>query len=273
MTDHAARVDRLKDALERPTARYPLRRHKDDNYWDEVAVYADHVVLRGTTVPRYKTSGLSGDEWRISAKLVVTVSNQPVVERGFRDLNTLMTHAPGFIWACHDLNGWVDTVADSVKIVAKRKGVTLCELFGAVDGFYRVGVRKFHTFGDAAMGLLWHVVVANEQSTDWHHLSDAEERARCQQVGCAEPPVNVYRLKKLMDGSGRRCFFEPEYDFVGQYTWYCARHSRRGDCGFEDTDANLELVEGSGVAREHEGDESPSVLGGVVEVKLPPRDG
>jgi hypothetical protein len=271
MTDHAARVDRLKDALERPSSKYPLRRHRDDNYWDEVVVSADHVVLRGTTVPRYKTSGLSGDEWRISAKLVVTVSDQPVVERGFRDLNTLMTHAPGFIWACPAMHGWLDTVADLVTIVVKRKGVTLCTLDDAVAMDDRGYARSFHTFGDAVMGLSWHVVVANEQSTDWHHLSDAEERARCQQVGCAEPPVNVYRLKKLMDGSGRRCFFEPEYDFVGQYTWYCARHSRRGDCGFEDADANLELVDGSGVAREHEGDESPSAFGGVVEVKLPER--
>ena len=68
MTD---RTERLKEALEKPLAKLPLRRHHDDNYWDEIIVYGGQVTLHGTTVYRYKTSGLSGDEWRTSARLVV----------------------------------------------------------------------------------------------------------------------------------------------------------------------------------------------------------
>ena len=36
------------------------RNHHDDEWYDEIRV---------TTVPRFKTSGLSGDEWRRSAKV------------------------------------------------------------------------------------------------------------------------------------------------------------------------------------------------------------
>ena len=35
-----------------------LKRHRDDELFDEIRI---------TTIPRYKTSGLSGDEWRTSA--------------------------------------------------------------------------------------------------------------------------------------------------------------------------------------------------------------
>jgi len=44
---------------------------------------------------------------------------------------------------------------------------------------------------------------------------------------------------------------------------------RCGDCGFEDADANLELVEGNGVARQHAADESPSALAAPIHVTLP----
>lgn len=254
MTD---RMERLKEALEKPLAKMPLRRHHDDNYWDEIIVYGGQVTLHGTTVYRYKTSGLSGDEWRTRAQLVVKQAGAVVVEFDFRDLNTLMTHAPGFLYAESRLNFLVGPT----KLVVKRKGVTLCE-------------RDFPNFGVAAMGMLWHVVTADEgmRGVEWHHLTDEQERERCQQVGCAEPPVNTYRLKKLMEGQDRRCFLEPQYDFTGRYVWYCGRHTTRGDCGFEDADSNMELVEGSGYASARAEDESPSVLGGVVAVKLPESD-
>lgn len=259
MTDRIAQASKtIKDALERPPTQLPLRRHRDDNYWDEVTVLADDVVLHGGVVPRFKTSGLSGNEWRTRAQLVVGVFGESVVDRSFRDLNTLLTHAPGFIYADRGLRSKLDSVPErGVSLIVKRKSITLFES------------DDFRTFGDAVMGMFWSLVVASEQSSVWHNLTNDEELARCQQVGCAERPVNTYRLKKLMEGQDRRCFLEPAYDFVGQYVWYCARHTLRGDCGFEDADSNLELVSGNGVARAREEDESPSVLGGVVEVKLP----
>jgi hypothetical protein len=258
MTDPVQAVQRigetLKAAMEKGPAKYPLRRHHDDKYWDEVVILAGQIVLRGSVVPRYKTSGMSGDEWRISTQLVVKLAGTVIVERGFHDMNGLMTHAPGFIYAERRLFD----VPGEAKLVVKRKRIVLCE-------------RLFPSFGEAAMGIFWHVITANEGTRDvkWNHLSDVEERGLCQQVGCAEPPVNLYRLKKLMYGNSRRCFLEPEYDFEDRFVWYCARHTTRGDCGFEDAAENMELVEGHGVPRTHEEDESPSVLGGVVEVTLP----
>jgi hypothetical protein len=260
MTDIGKAVERIGQTLKaefgkKPPKR-PLRRHRDDNYWDEIVILSGQVVLHGFIVPRYKTSGLSGDEWRISARLVVKYTGNPVIERSFHRMNDLLKYAPGFIYSERErlLQG-----AEATTLVAKRKRIDLCEL-------------TFNSFGDAAMGMAWHLVTANEGTAGvkWHHLTDEEERARCQQVGCAEPPVNVYHLKKLLYGDHPPdTFFAPKYDFEGQYVWYCARHTTRGDCGFEDADNNLELVEGDGTSVQRGSDESPSILGGVTEVEMP----
>jgi hypothetical protein len=244
----------LKTHFEKKPDKMPLRRHHDDNYWDEIIILAGPIVLRGSIVPRYKTSGLSGDEWRISARLVVKLHGKEVLEQGFHRMNDLLTHAPGFIWA----NGNLLSIPSQAKLVCKRKGVMLFE-------------RDFPTFGDAAMPMFWHVITANEgtKGVKWHHLSDEEERARCQQVGCAEPPKNFYRLKKLQVSRSEGLMVEPKYDFEGQYTWYCSRHTERGDCGLEDADDNLELVQGSGVAVTRDVDESPSMLGGIINIGKP----
>jgi hypothetical protein len=44
--------------------------------------------VRITTVPRYKQSGLSGDEWRISAKVELLRKGRVIVEKGFRNIET-----------------------------------------------------------------------------------------------------------------------------------------------------------------------------------------
>jgi len=261
------RVERIGQTLKTAMGQrdaMPLRRHRDDDYWDEVAIDAGTVHLRAFVVPRYKTSGLSGDEWRISAILEVKRDGHdgPLVRQSFGRMHRdLAAYGPHFIYqraAC--LLGKPNAV-----LVAKRKGVILTE-------------RKFRTFGDAAMGMGWHIVTANEGEKDvpWHHLTSEEERARCQQVGCSAPPVNVYRLKKILYGDHPPdTFLVPKYDFEGQYVWYCARHTTRGNCGYEDADANLELVQGNGVPRSHADDESPSGFGGVIDVTSPeePTDG
>jgi hypothetical protein len=258
---HAKIGQTLKTAMETPRGKLPLRRHHDDDYWDCITVQARDVSLRATIVPRYKTSGLSGDEWRISARLQVFAGQAGqalVLERTFHRMRRLTEHAPVFLWReARTLLGVPDAT-----LVATRKGVVLT-------------TRAFPTFGEAALGMGWHIVTANEgeDGVEWHHLSDEEERAHCQQVGCSDPPVNVYHLKKLLYGDHPPdTFYAPKYDFEGQYVWYCARHTTRGDCGFEDADKNLELVQGSGVARQHAADESPSAFGGTIEVTLPPKE-
>ena len=259
MTDRTAQIAKIGETLKTSFGKkdkWPLRRHRDDWYSDRVEVNAGYVALLATVIPRYKTSGLSGDEWRVSSRIQVATGTGAgahiVLERGFNSMRGLAEYSPVFLWReCRTLLGVRDAT-----LTALRKGHVLTE-------------RKFPTFGEAALGIGWHIVTANEGEKDvaWHHLSDEEERSHCQQVGCSDPPVNVYHLKKILHGDNPPdTFYAPKYDFEGQYVWYCARHTTRGDCGFEDADANLELVQGAGLARQVASDESPSVMGGVIEI-------
>jgi len=217
------------------------RRHHDDDYFDGFTIHAQGgVELRAFMVPRYKTSGLSGDEWRVHAQLNV---NAGQVSRGFSSMKGLMANASHFIWTgARDLLDIPDAL-----LVGRRKGI---ELFR----------QAFPIFGDAAFGFGWHATIASEGTRDvpWHHLTDDEERAVCQQVGCDAKPINVYRIKTftLRDGTGQHA---PK-QYEAQHTWFCSRHTQRGDCGIEDCDTNLVLESGNGIPVIHETDESPSGL-------------
>lgn len=232
----------------------PLRRHKDDDYVDRVEIQSTSgSQLVGYVVPRYKTSGLSGDEWRVSSQMEVRLhpNSKPIFTRGFGRMDGLQAYAGLFV-----LRETLQCMSSpSAKLTAYRKGHALM-------------TETFSTFGEAVVGMKWHIVTANEgrRGVEWHHLSDEEEAQHCQQVGCAELPVNVFRFKKLFYGNGdaERTFLPPKYDFEGQWAWYCARHTQRGDCGYEDADKNMELVEGPGINKPRAGDFSqsgPVILG------------
>src|SRR5271154_1321824 len=114
----------------------PLRRHHDDDYCDEILIEASGVHLRAFIVPRYKTSGLSGDEWRISAKLVVTHLGSEVLATGFNRMRDLEQYASHCLWKeCRLLLGHKDAV-----LRVYRKGNMLFR-------------EEFPTFGAAAMGM------------------------------------------------------------------------------------------------------------------------
>lgn len=49
--------------------------------------------VRFVTVPRYKTSGLSGDEWRISAKIQYMKKGVVVYERSCRNIDSALRYA------------------------------------------------------------------------------------------------------------------------------------------------------------------------------------
>lgn len=53
------------------------KRLSDDHWWDEVRI---------VTIPRYKMSGLSGDEWRVSARLQILRKGVIFHERSFSKL-------------------------------------------------------------------------------------------------------------------------------------------------------------------------------------------
>ena len=228
--------------------RRPLRRHRDDDYVDRVEVQASSgSQLVGYVVPRYKTSGLSGDEWRVHAEMEIRLhpKSEPIFTRGFGGMDWLQTFAGLFVLR----EAPQCMTSPQAKLTAYRKGHVLM-------------TETFPTFAEAVVGMRWHIVTCNEgNKVPWHHVSDADEAQHCQQVGCSDPPVNTFRLKKILYGDHPPdTFMVPKYDFEGQFVWYCARHTRRGDCGYEDADKNLELVEGPGIAKPHARDFSESGL-------------
>lgn len=166
-------------------------RHEDDKGCDEVSI---------CTIPRYKTSGLSGDEWRVSALLQFKRKGEVIAERSFRDVETALAFAPGLL---------IETLEDASVVIKEQ-----------------------------------------------HEL--------CFQPGCAEPATTEYRLKHRYNADGR---IIERYDGRDLRRRFCARHSRRGDCGLEDADRNYELVSGHPAMPVQSADESPSVFGGVIDLR------
>lgn len=63
------------------------KRHPDFEAFDSVTI---------DVVPRYKTSGLSGDEWRVAAVIRLWFKGEPVAERGYRDIESALKFLPAF---------------------------------------------------------------------------------------------------------------------------------------------------------------------------------
>lgn len=205
----------------------PLRRHHDDDYWDRITVRAaTGATFTAFIRPRYKMSGLSGDEWRISAVVEIRrhPHDEPVIGRAYHRMRSLLEYVGYFVY----LNAPELLASPAAVLTVERKGHVLMS-------------EERPTFGDAIIGLGWHIVSANEgrDGVEWHHLTDEQERGCCQQVGCSKPPVVTYKIKMLQVAPSESVMIEPPYDFVGQFAWYCSEHRERGDCGLEDCDSNL----------------------------------
>lgn len=211
----------------------PLRRHADDDYVDQIRIHAKTgESLDAHMVPRFKTSDLSGDEWRVSAILVVQNSDGDETTRAFHRMKDLECHA-----AYHALANMPSCFDGGVShLTAFRKGRVLFS-------------EQRPSFMDAVIGLSWHVITANEgrDGVEWNHLTDEQERGFCQQVGCRARPVVFYRLKKLRAAPGSGVMIDPEYDFTPRFVWYCGDHCTRGDSCLEDNDSNFEIVTGGAI--------------------------
>lgn len=154
--------------------------------------------VRITTVPRYKMSGLSGDEWRISGKIQLLRKGRVVAEKGMRDVETCAQALPYFILESFD-NGL---------------------------GFF------------------------------------AGEEDFCDQEGCSEKAIVTYKVKEEFSRDNPHEWHKPLTGLVTRR--FCTKHSKRGDCGFDDADSNYELLEGKpGIPNEN--DMSPS---SCVQVKV-----
>jgi hypothetical protein len=67
----------------------------------------------------------------------------------------------------------------------------------------------------------------------------------CMQVGCAEPAVSAYMLKKTFCPHGHgEDVVNLGKEHAGRL--FCARHLRRGDCALEDCDRNYTVLAGPG---------------------------
>jgi hypothetical protein len=65
-----------------------FKRHNDDEWYDEIRI---------SVVPRYKTSGMSGDEWRVSAKIEVFRKGVLLKERGFSKMRYAADFLPAVL--------------------------------------------------------------------------------------------------------------------------------------------------------------------------------
>ena len=62
------------------------KRHADDEWFDEIRI---------ELVPRYKTSGLSGDEWRVSAVITMLRKGHVQIEKTVSDMAAATAFLPG----------------------------------------------------------------------------------------------------------------------------------------------------------------------------------
>lgn len=157
--------------------------------------------VRITTIPRYKTSGMSGDEWRISAKIEFLRKGRVVHERWCSKIESACNLLPGeYMVACDN------------------------------------GLGYFAGEGDF-----------------------------CDQEGCSEAATVTYRVKKRFSRDNPFEWNEELKELTIRR--FCAKHSKRGDCAFDDADANYELLGGEAQGPDPD-DISPSAFGGVVSVHL-----
>lgn len=154
--------------------------------------------IRITTVPRYKTSSLSGDEWRISGKIEFLRKGKVRHEEYMSKIESCV----------YGLGHLYQLAMDNAV------------------GFYGGG-----------------------------------EEGTCDQEGCPEQATVFYRLKKEFCNHFRpHEAIELKEDKIRQF---CERHSKRGDCGLEDSDDNYELIDGK-IVEPETGDKKESVFGGVI---------
>lgn len=153
--------------------------------------------VRITTVPRYKTSGLSGDEWRISGKIELLRKGNVIHEQFYNSVEAAVKYLP-MVWG---------------------------------------------------------------QAIDEGKAMFAGEGEFCDQEGCSDKATVFYKLKKDYCDKGEA----HEIKYGDRIRQFCDRHSRRGDCGMQDSDDNYELLSGNPIEPREE-DVKPAIFGGTVQI-------
>ena len=236
--------------MSRHDSNYDLHRHRDDHWLDEVRLVGpDGPALRLVTRSRYKTSALSGDEWRTS-----TAWQHSDLLRMQGD--EVYCASPG--WYTYD-GGWHGKL--EIGCAALYPGLYSSQQHAHSYPIERVEfLRKGRALYSAtydgeprplltlAGHLPWALVTAGDQPTGTDEAW-ADFRRLCHQPGCCEPAVSTYRLRKLFNQRGDESPAEtvrhqPHKRTVGLVHRFCSQHLRRGDCGLQDADANYEVMDG-----------------------------
>ena len=236
-------------------SQYWFVRHPDDEWFDGVIVAG--AGLRLVIRERYKTSGLSGDEWRFGYMWQRIVDGTWVDYDGqYSGLSTaLAAFYPGLYTDHREMHN---------------------DVVGHVDFMRKDHVAYRATYEDEPRELIvvaghlpWAELVARDAgcSPDYLHLHDL-----CFQPGCVKPAVSTYLLNaKWCARCGNKGEDNPTMGFGKSPRRYarrfCQSHLRRGDAGLDDADSNYEVVQGPGPGEgEPVGDKiKPAVFGGVIQ--------
>jgi len=208
-----------------------FERHEDDRGFDEIRlVGAGGFMLRLSITERYKTSGMSGDEWRFS-----------------------------YVWAAGVEGAWVDFDGGYSRMdpacAALYPGLyTSHQEWHAVSvlsaDFYSHGEKLYEATydGDArplltmAGHLPWTYIVAGESG------ACRVSKTLCAQPGCADPWTSLFGLRARYSRMGVKSSATTEYpkSIRQDVRGFCGKHLRRGDCGLDDADSNYFVISGAG---------------------------
>lgn len=221
-------------------------KHADDP-WADTIILNGVRSLRLVIRERYKTSELSGDEWRFSYIWQVFGSEWTDLDGpyGWQDA-AIAAFYPAFRTSHPD---WHDNICNSIQFL--WKGQPLIEM--SDDG---KPMPLLHAIGCISWAML-----SGRQDHQWK----VDDSNVCAQPGCIDAPVSMFRMRQ--NWYPRIGKVRLHYDGKA-YRRFCKAHLRRGDCGLDDADVNYELIEGLGP----DGNEpaadviSPSSFGGVMQL-------
>jgi hypothetical protein len=217
-------------------------RHDDDEWIDEIRLSSDtKPLLRLFTCYRYKTSGLSGDEWRTSTMWQCI--------EGLMIGNEENDGTPGwfnFDGPYYKLSAGCAALYPGLYS-SQRHAHNLPIHY--IDFLRKGRVLYRSSYDNQPMTLLvvaghlsWALMQANDQPLG---TAEAWEDVKklCHQPGCSNLAVSTYRLQYLYDRSGKKSEIAHMTPLVRRF---CPIHLCRGDCGLEDADSNYEVLEGPG---------------------------
>lgn len=109
------------------------KRHDDDEWYDEIRI---------SVKPRYKTSGMSGDEWRVSALVEVFRKGVLLKERGFSKMHYAADFLPAILHEMAD-DGCPEGIYRQTEQLCFQPG---CKQDGVVE--YRIIDQFYRPYGD-----------------------------------------------------------------------------------------------------------------------------